>query len=317
MKHNTNTTTTTTTTSGKAAARMDTAAVIETAAALLKKHKTTAAVDEHRAEFRAKYGAENWKAIRAEISDIRRKEIENTAAAVRRDVFGYSAVLGAQFAALQRNKDWKTLCNYARATYKGTDTDTARALVRDWFTNVDTATGAPLVLVRYLHESARLIFAAYQPAKLDGRAALVALQTALNNMKAAAVRAARKRADTAAATIDNKRTAGAIVAVWDTAAGKDNTITTGAALSGKNAATGKEYAAALKAAAALIGRPVPSAAVTLSEYNAAARAATLDAARAALVEKIAAVTTDAARAGVNTTAPAKRTRKADKATATA
>lgn len=309
MKHNTNTS------AAKSAKVMDTAAIIAAAAKVLKEYKTTAAVEEHRAALRDKYGAENWKKIRKEITEIRRKEIENAADNAARAVFGYDSILGNTFAALQKNKDWRALCGYARATYKGRDIDTAAALVRDWYTYTDATTGAPLVSVRYLHDSAALVFSAFQPAKLDGRAALVVLQTSLRNMKNAATKSARKHTDTTAAKIDNRRAAGVIVSVWDTAAGKDGTITTGAALTGKNAATDKDHAAAVKSAAALIGKRVPAAAVRLSEYNTAARASTLDAARAALVEKTTAAAKDAAAAGVKTTAPAKRTRKADKVTA--
>lgn len=298
--------TNTTSRAAKSAKVMDTAAIIAAAAKVLKEYKTTAAVEEHRAALREKYGADNWKKIRKEISEIRRKEIENAADNAARAVFSYDNILKDTFASMQRDRNWRALCGYARATYKGTDTDTARALVRDWYTYTDTTTGAPLVAVRYLHDSARLVFSAYQPAKLDARAALVVLQTALKNMKNAATKSARKHTDTTAAKIDNRRTAGVIVSVWDAAAGKDGTITTGAALTGKNATTDKEHAAAVKSAAALMGRPVPAAAVRLSEYNAAARAATLAAARAALVEKITAAVNDAAAAGVRTAPRSKK-----------
>ena len=173
-------------------------------------------------------------------------------------------------------------------------------------TATDTTTGAPLVLVRYLSNSATMIYSAYQPAALDGRAALVVLQIALQNMKKAAVKSAKRHADTSAAKIDNRHAAAVIVSVHATADGPDGTIKIGLPLTGKNATAEKTHAAAVKSAAALVGRAVPAAAVRLSEYNSAARAATLDAARAALVEKITAAVNDAAAAGVRTAPRAKK-----------
>lgn len=296
MKHNT-THTATKTANEKV---MDTAAVIAAAAKILKEKKTTAAVEESRAAYREKYGADNWKKIRKEISEIRRKEIENAAENARAAVFGYDSILGNTFATLQKNRDWRALCGYARATYKGTDIDTARALVRDWYRATDTTTGAPLVLVSYIDTKSALIYKAYQPAALDGRAALVVLQDSLRNMKNAATKSARKHTDTTAAKIDNRRTAGVITAVFESATGKEYTFTTGAALTGANATTDKAKAAAVKSAAALVGRGVPSSAVLLSEINKECRAAYKKAAAAALVEKESAAAKDAAAAGVRT-----------------
>ena len=291
------------TTTSKAAAKvMSTAEIIAAAAKILKEKKTTSAVEENRAAYREKYGADNWKKIRKEIAEIRRKEIEYAAENASRAVFGYDSILGNTFAALQKNKDWRALCGYARATYKGRDIDTARALVRDWYTYTDATTGAPLVLVSYIDTKSALIYKAYQPAALDGRAALVVLQTALRNMKNAATKSARKHTDTTAAKIDNRRAAGVITAVFESTTGKEYTYTTGAALTGVNATTDKEKARAVKSAAALIGRAVPRAAVLLSEINKECRAAYKKAATAALVEKNSALVKDAAAAGVKTAA---------------
>ena len=298
--------TNTTSRAAKSAKVMDTAAIIAAAAKVLKEYKTTAAVEEHRAAFREKYGAENWKKIRKEISEIRRKEIENAADNAARAVFGYDSILLDTFKSLQKNKDWRALCGYARATYKGTDTDTARALVRDWYTYTDTTTGAPLVSVSYIDTRAALIYKVHQPAKLDGRAALVVLQTALKNMKNAATKSARKHTDTTAAAIDNRRTAGVIYAVYETAMGAKDTYKAGAALTGVNATTDKEKARAVQSAAALVGRPVPAAAALLSELNKECRAAYENAAAAALVEKHTAAVRDAAAAGVRTAPRSKK-----------
>ena len=119
-------------------------------------------------------------------------------------------------------------------------------------------------------------------------------------MKNAATKSARKHTDTTAAKIDNHRTAGVITAVFESATGKEYTFTTGAALTGVNATTDKVKAAAVKSAAALIGRAVPAAAVRLSDINKDCRAAYKKDAARALVEKNTAAAKDAAAAGVRT-----------------
>lgn len=311
--------TTTTTTAAKV---MDAAAIVTAAAALVRKYGSICSIEDHRAALREKYGV-NWSAIRKECKEIRQKDIAAALVSVRRDVFSYRGVLGAQFKALAAHKDYKKLCKFAKAVYKGTDTDTAAALVRDWYTHIDTTTGAPLVLVSYIDTTdkaaaAGLIYTAYQPAKLDGRAALVVLQKALDNIAAAAKKSARKGTDTAPADKPaNKRAAARIVDVFESEIAAKDCYKRAAALTGAHATTDKAKAKAVTTAAALIGRSLPASVMLLSEFNAICRAAYDKAAAAALVEKQSALVKDAAAAGVKTTAPAKRTSKATKDTAAA
>lgn len=298
-----------------AAVIMDAAAIATTAAAILKKYGTIAGIKATAAALREKYGAQNWRAILGRCKEFRAADIDAAADAAKADVFNYGAILRAAFGVLARDANYKKLCGYARATYKGTDADTAAALVSDYYTAVDVETGAPLQLITYADTKKALIFTAYQPRPLVDVDGVKVLRACLDNMKKATKKAAGKAADATAAKIDNKHAVGVIVAVWD--ADTDATtgaIIKGAPLTGKHATTDKIKAAAVKAAAGLCGRAVPAAAVKVSELNAEILKAHRAETEKALQEKRAAVKADAAAAGVRTAPrPKKAAGKAEKA----
>ena len=299
-----------TTNNTTAPAKMDAATIANTAAAMLKKHKTIAGIKAVSAASREKYGAANWAAIFARCKEFRAADIDAAHKATIEAVFTYRNVLGATYRTLAANSDYRKLCQYAAATYKGTDADTAAALVRDYYGNVDAETGAPLVSVDWADSDKGLIYTTFEAAELTAPRALSVLKSALNGLKAAAHKARRKAADNTATTADNKRKTGAIVAVYECGTGKDDTFARAACLAGKTPTTEPMKARAVASAAALVGRSVPAACVRLSELNAAARAAHKADADKALIEARKAATADAAAAGVKTTAPARKAGKA-------
>ena len=310
----------TNTTKATAPAKMDAATIATTAAAMLRKYRTISGIKAVSAASREKYGAANWAAIFAQCKAMRAADINAAAKGAIDAVFNYRAILGAAYRTLAADSNYKQLCKYAAATYKGTDADTAAALVRDYYTNIDAESGAPLARVDWCDTESGLIYVSYNAPELTAARALSVLKGAINGMKAAAHAARRKGTDATTATADNKRTAGAIVAVYESAIGAGDTIARGACLAGNTPTTDATKAASVASAAALVGRPVPSNCARVSELNAAARAAHAAAADKALQEKRAALAADAAAAGVATSAPARKARKGGKgrkATATA
>lgn len=322
---NTNTTKATkATTSNTSAAKMDAAAIATTAAAVLKKYGTISAIKATAAALREKYGASNWAGILSRCKEFRAADIKEAYDAARGRVFSYRTILGTTFRALSADKDYQRLCKYAAATYKGTDTDTAAALVRDYYGNVDATSGAPLSLTLYADTARGLIYSAYIEKELTDTAALAVLKGALQGLKAAALKASRKGTDaTAAAGVavtmpDNKRNAGAIAGVWECDADAHGLFIKGAPLTGKAATTDKIKAAAVTSAAALIGRAVPADCAKLAELNATAKAAYNAAAEKAYNAEKAALKADAAAAGVATAPrPKKAAKDAAKARAAA
>ena len=305
-----------TTTTTKAAPKMDAATTNATAAALLAKYKTVAGIDGHAAALRDKYGPATWKAIRKAAQDIRAAEIADTAAKVRAGVFNYRTILGATYKALSKDAAYKRLCAFAKVAYKGTDTDTAAKLVRDFAPAVDATTGAPVFRVSYISPSRSTIYTTFAARELTDADALRVLKTALQGLAAAATKGARKATDTTAAALDNKRTPGAVVGVFAAAAGDiPGTYKAGDALTPKAGA--KATTKAAKAWAAAVGRPVPDTCAPLAAVNADARRAHAEKAAAALARERAALQADAAAAGVATTPKAPKGAKGAKAPKTA
>ena len=305
---------TTNTTNTTKAAKMDAAAIATTAAAVLKKYGTISAIKATAASLREKYGAANWAGILSRCKEFRADNIKTAYDNARAGVFSYRTILGVTFRALSADKDYQRLYKYAAATYKGTDTDTAAALVRDYYGNVDATSGAPLSLTLYADTARGLIYSAYIEKELTDTAALAVLKGALQGLKAAALKASRKGTDTAKAAADNQRTAGVIAGVWECDTDAHGLFIKGAPLTGKAATADKCKAAAVTSAAALIGRAVPADCVKLAELNAAAKAAYNAAAEKAYNAEKAAIKADAAAAGVAT---APRPKKAAKDTAKA
>lgn len=306
----TNTPATKATTTTKAA-NIDAATANTKAAALLKSYKTIAGIDAHAAALRERYGAKAWKEIRKAAQAIRAAEINTAAAKAREGVFNYRTILGATYKALSKDANFRRLCALAKATYKGTDTDTAAALVRDYAPAVDAATGAPLAKVAYISKGRATIYTAFEGRDLTDADALRVLKSALAGMAKAATTASRKAADAAAAVADNKQTPGVVVGVFAAVRGDADTYKAGDALTPK--AGEKATTAAARAFAAAVGKAVPEGCAPLSAVNADARKAHAEKAAAALARERAAVTADAAAAGV-ATAPRKG-RKADTAAA--
>lgn len=305
-----------TTTPARAAA-MSAAEITTTAAAIVLRYKTISEIKAHAAGLRDKYGRDNWTEILRNCKALRAADIDKAAKAAKARVFSYRPILAAAFKALSSDPDFRALCKYAKAVYnKGTDTDTAAALVRDYYSNVDTD-GAPLVRVNWADAEAALVFVSYEYAAETDALALSVLKACVTNMARAAKTAARKGSDTAAATISNVRPVGTITAVYEPRFNEDGGAVLGEPLTGPRASTDKAKEKTVKAAAALIGRKVPAGVVRLSELSAAGRAAHRAAADKALKESRAAIAADAKAAGVGTAAPAKRTSKAAKTADTA
>lgn len=299
-----------------ARAEMTPAEITAAAAALIIKYKTISGIDGHSAALREKYGPKSWAAIRKAAQDIRRAEITAHADNARAAVFAYRPVLASMFKALSKNADFRKLCALARATYKGTDTDAAARLVRDFAPAVDAETGAPVIRVAYINKARTAIYTAYSGRELTDADALRALKSALSGLAKATRDAARKGKDGAPVpAADNKKTPGVIVGVY--AATRDAETGVYSAGADMTKATA-DTAAARKtadAAARIVGAPVPSDAVPVSAVNADARKAHADAAAAALSRERAALAADATAAGV-ATAP-RKARKGGKKTATA
>lgn len=305
---NTKATKATTTTTTKAAPKMDAATTNATAAALLAKYKTIAGIDAHAAALRDKYGPATWKAIRKAAQDIRAAAISDAATKAREGVFNYRTILGATYKALSKDANYKRLCGFAKTTYKGTDTDTAAKLVRDFAPAVDATTGAPVFRVSFISPSRSTIYTTYTARELTDADALRVLKSALQGLAAAATKGARKATDTTAAALDNKRAPGAVVGVFAAAPGDvPGTYKAGDALTPK--AGEKAATKAAKAWAAAVGRPVPDTCARLADVNADARRAHAEKAAAALARERAALRTDAAAAGVATTPKAPKAPK--------
>lgn len=306
MSHTTTKATKATTTNAKAVT-MDAATVNATAAALMVRYKTISGLDGHAAALRDKYGPATWKAIRKAAQDVRAAAISDAATKAREGVFNYRTILGATYKALSRDVNFKRLCAFAKATYKGTDTDTAAKVVRDYAPAVDAATGAPLAKAAYITKGRGTIYTAYVARELTDADALRVLKSALQGLAKAATTSARKATDTAAATLDNKRTPGAVVGVFAAVAGDvPGTYKAGDALTPK---AGTKATTAAKAYAAAIGKAVPDGCAPLAAVNADARRAHAEKAAAALARERAAMHEDAAAAGMAT---APKGRKAPK-----
>lgn len=290
-----------TTTNTKEVKAMTPAEMTTTAAALLVRFKTIKAVKATAASLREKYGADNWEGILSRCKELRGDAIKDAAEGARA-ALSYRAILGAGFGILKRDAAFKALCRYASATYKGTDTDAAAALVRDYAAAVDAVTGAPLVRVRYLSKGTTRIFEVYESRELTDAVALAVLKDCLNGLKAGALKASRKGTDGTQATRDNQRTPGAVVAVYRAVAGDTipGTIKAGAVLTGDKASKAASAAKAVKVASALLGKPVPAGAVLVSEYNAKVTKDHRAKAEKALQDLRAAVAADATAAGLKT-----------------
>lgn len=312
----TNSTKATKATTTPKAVTMDAATINATAAALLGKYKTISGLDGHAAALRDKYDPATWKAIRKAAQDVRAAEIADTAAKVRAGVFNYRTILGATYKALSKDAAYKRLCAFAKVAYKGTDTDTAAKLVRDFAPAVDATTGAPVFRVSFISPSRSTIYTTYTARELTDADALRVLKAALQGLAAAATKGARKATDTAAAALDNKRTPGAVVGVFAAAAGDaPGTYKAGDALTPK--AGEKATTKAAKAWAAAVGRPVPDGCAPLAAVNADARRAHAEKAAAALARERAALAADATAAGMATTPKAPKGAKGAKAPKTA
>lgn len=262
--------------------------VLENAAAFMKKYGTISAIRADYAEHVASMGKENFAAVLAQCKTTRAAEIAAAADSLTKNVFTFSGISAAVFAAVAKDNGYTELCKYARREYNGTDAERAAAVIRDYFANVD-ATGAPLCKVHYINAAGTEIYTAFERRALTFANAVTILKSAFDGMKNAATNAATKKNgnDNATATRANVRNVGRVVAVY--AAALDET---GHATNGERRDNSKDERTR-KNAAAVMGVPVPVGCVRVSVWNAAANgnedaAAAVDAAKDAAKDAAAA-----------------------------
>lgn len=282
--------TTTTTTTANAApvfAKISPADSVAIAAALIKQHGTIAAIRANAyAALMSEHGKDNVKSILKDAAAIRGRELDALATALNSKVFTFDGITAAVFAAVAKCPEYAALCAAARRAYSGTPAEIAAAVIKDYFTAVDTD-GRPLCRVGYINAAAVEIYAVWERKALTHTNAVSILKTSLDNMKRAAAAAARFGRDDAAAVRNNTQTTGLIIAVY--AAALDDTQH---ATIGTRRDNSKDERTR-NAAAALMGKTLPVGCVPVSVYNAALNgnenaAAALDAARDAAKDAAAA-----------------------------
>lgn len=238
--------------------------VLETAAAWIKKYGTISNI---RADFAALVsimGKKNFSAVLKQCQTTRAAEIAAVSDSLNNAVFTGTGILSAVMHAVNKERAYSALCGYAKREYKGTDAETAAAVIRDYYTAVDN-NGAPLTRVSYINAAAVEIYAVYDLKPVSHTNAVSILKTALDNMGKSAKNAATRSNgnDNAAAVRDNVKKTGAIVAVYAAALDETDHATIGTRRD--NAKDEKTRAAA----AALIGKSLPVGCIPVPVYNAA------------------------------------------------
>ena len=244
--------------------------IVETAAALIRENGTISAIRSQSATLREKYGPKTWDAILSQCKTIRHTEINNAAAALAENVFTFDGILSAVFAAVAKDGNFAALCKMAKREYNGTDAITARRVIADYYAAVDKD-GKPLTKVNYINAAATEIFAVYESRNLTENNAVSILKASLKGMATAIRNKVSNGTDAAAATRNNVKQTGVIVAVYDAA--NEN----GRAVRGFRKDTSKDERTKADAAA-IIGKGLPVGAVLLSDYNKETDAATENAA---------------------------------------
>ena len=244
--------------------KLDAVEIMETAAAWLRKYGTISAIRDVYATLTNEYGKDNFAAVLKQCKTTRGAMIEDAAAALSANVFTFSGISAAVFAAVAKDNGYTALCQYARREYAGTDAERAAAVIRDYYTAVD-ANGAPLCKVQHVNAAGTEIYTTFERRALSHTNAVSILKSALDGMKRAAMNAAARATDSTTATRNNVKHVGRVVAVYAAAVDENGRATLGERRDTSADARTKQDAAKMLSGALPVG------CVALSVWNAAAR----------------------------------------------
>lgn len=238
--------------------------VVALSAAWIKEYNTISNIRANYAALVEEYGKKNFDAVLKNAKTIRAAEINAAAETLNNDVFTFNGISAAVFAAVSRSAGYIELCKIARREYKGTDTERAAAVIRDYFAAVDE-NGAPLCKVSHINAAVTEIYVTYERKTLTFNNAVSVLKSSLDGMKTAAVNAATRKDgnDNAAATRANVRAVGQIVSVYAAAVDENGIVSRG-----ERRDTSKDERTR-KNAAAVVGHNLPVGCIPVSTYNAA------------------------------------------------
>lgn len=191
-----------------------TASQVETiAAGILARHGSRNAIKAHGAEYMAKYGRDNWKAIDKAIQAARESTIKAEADMARAGVRNWEKAIAEAWKAARTGGHFSKLANMAAAKYPNVE-----AFIAATYPNV--IDGKPATKIAYVTKGGGTILEAYQLAVIDGRHARAIVDTCLGKM-AGALKAANKGAKVYTSPA-KARKAGAIVAAYNTKPGAVN-----------------------------------------------------------------------------------------------
>lgn len=173
-----NTATNATTDTKTAHAPMAEKTIDATARALLAEYGTITNIRAHYAELCDKYGKNNATKIRDTAKSMRADTIDATATALVGRLSFDSVLSSVWRGVIAESAEFATLAQIAKRQYRANDSATARAVIADYYTNVDTS-GAPLSVVAYINDNATTIATAYKVRDLTATNAVGILRTAL------------------------------------------------------------------------------------------------------------------------------------------
>lgn len=245
-------------------AKLSAVDVVALSAAWVKKYGTIRAIRDNYAALVEQYGKENFSAVLKNAQTIRTSEIDAARDALTSDVFTFSGISAAVFAAVAKSAGYVELCKFARREYNGTDAERAAAVVRDFFANVDE-NGAPVCKVSHVSADGRQILVTFERRKLTFNNAVSILKSSLDGMATATKNAATRANgnDNAAVSRKNVRAVGRVVSVYAAA-----TDETGRVSLGERRDNNKDEKTR-NAAAAYIGNDLPVGYVPVTTWNAA------------------------------------------------
>lgn len=155
-------------------ATIDAAGAATIAAALLRKYKSRQGIKAHGAELRAKYGADNWRAIDKAVKAQRAGEIDAETAGARAGVRALAPALEFAYKQARKNGHFGKLETLAAAKYA-----TPAEFIAACYSHV--IDGAPACRVSYVAGDGRTIVDAYQLAAIDGRNAASIIDACIGN----------------------------------------------------------------------------------------------------------------------------------------
>lgn len=245
-------------------AKLSAVEIVELSAAWIREYNTISTIRDNYAVLVDKYGKDNFNSVLSNCKNIRAAEIKNASDNLNKDVFTFTGISAAVFAAVAKNNGYANLCKYARREYNGTDKERAAAVIRDYYAAVNE-NGAPLCKVSHVNASTTEIYTTYELKPLTFNNAVSVLKSALDGMKAAAINAATRKTgnDNAAATRSNVRAVSIIVSVYAAATDENGIVSRG-----ERRDTSKDEKTR-KNAAAVMGKTLPVGCVPVSVYNAA------------------------------------------------